>query len=118
VLMLVGMGNPLGTRNPHGHGFRQNLIPVMGMDFLAVIFFLRGYRFRQVILNRFLPIAISIRAATEQASSHQVAARLRLFKETKDSQQAGMRCGDGDTEGLGTDVDSMGHARPGGDSVA
>jgi hypothetical protein len=35
----VGMGNPLGTRNPHGYGFGQNFIPVMGMGFLAGVFF-------------------------------------------------------------------------------
>jgi hypothetical protein len=33
MLMLVGIGNPLGTRNPHGYGFEQNFIPVMGMGF-------------------------------------------------------------------------------------
>jgi hypothetical protein len=59
MLMLVGMGNPLGTRNPHGYGFGQNFIPVMGMDFLAGVFFLRGYVFGQVIPSGFLPIAIS-----------------------------------------------------------
>jgi hypothetical protein len=58
-LMLVGMGNPLGTRNPHGYEFGQNFIPVMGMGFLAGIFFLRGYGFGQVIPSGFLPIAIS-----------------------------------------------------------
>jgi hypothetical protein len=42
MLMLVGMGNPLGTRNPHEYGFGQNFIPVMGMDFLAGVFFLAG----------------------------------------------------------------------------
>jgi hypothetical protein len=57
--MLVGMGNPLGTRNPHGYGFGQNFIPVMGMGFLAGVFFLRGYGFGQVIPSGFLPIAIS-----------------------------------------------------------
>jgi hypothetical protein len=59
MLMLVGMGNPLGTRNPHGYGFGQNFVPVMGMSFLAGVFFLRGYEFGQVIPNGFLPIAIS-----------------------------------------------------------
>jgi hypothetical protein len=49
----------LGTRNPHGHGFGQNFIPVMGMGSLAGIFFLRGYGFGQVIPNGFLPITIS-----------------------------------------------------------
>jgi hypothetical protein len=39
MLMLVGMENPLGTRNPHGYGFGQNFIPVMGMGFLADVFF-------------------------------------------------------------------------------
>jgi hypothetical protein len=62
MLMLVGMGNPLGTRNPHGYGFGQNFIPVMGMGFLAGIFFIRGYGFGQVIPSGFLPIAISIHA--------------------------------------------------------
>jgi hypothetical protein len=57
--MLMGMGNPLGTRNPHGYGFGQNFIPVMGMSFLADVFFLRGYEFGQVITNEFLPIVIS-----------------------------------------------------------
>jgi hypothetical protein len=57
--MLVGMGNPLGTRNPHGYGFGQNFIPVTGMGFLAGVFFLRGYGFGQVIPSGFLPIAIS-----------------------------------------------------------
>jgi hypothetical protein len=59
MLMLVGMGNPLGTRNPHGYGCGQNFIPVMGMGFLADVFFLRGYEFEQVISSRFVPIAIS-----------------------------------------------------------
>jgi hypothetical protein len=61
-LMLVGMGNPLGTRNPHGYEFGQNFIPVMGMGFLAGVFFIRGYGFGQVIPSGFLPIAISRRA--------------------------------------------------------
>jgi hypothetical protein len=51
--MLVGMGNP------YGYGFGQNFIPVMGMGFLAGVFFLRGYEFGQVIPSGFLPIAIS-----------------------------------------------------------
>jgi hypothetical protein len=55
-LMLVGMGNPLGTRNPHGYGFGQNFIPVMGMGFLAGVFFLRGYEFGQVIPSGFYPL--------------------------------------------------------------
>jgi hypothetical protein len=59
MLMLVGMENSLGTRNPHGYGFGQNFIPVMGMGFLAGVFFLRGYGFGQVIPIGFLPIAIS-----------------------------------------------------------
>jgi hypothetical protein len=59
MLILVGMGNPLGTRNPHGYGFGQNFIPVMGMGFLAGVFFLCGYGFGQVIPSGFLPIAIS-----------------------------------------------------------
>jgi hypothetical protein len=42
MLMLVGMGNPLGARNPHGYGFGQNFIPVMGMGFLADVFFFAG----------------------------------------------------------------------------
>jgi hypothetical protein len=57
--MLVRMGNPLGTQNPHGHGFGKNFIPIMGMGFLAGIFFLRGYGFGQVIPRGVLPIAIS-----------------------------------------------------------
>jgi hypothetical protein len=60
MLILVGMGNPLGTRNPHGHGFGQNFIRVMSMGFLVGVFFLRGYGFGQVIPNGFLHIAISI----------------------------------------------------------
>jgi hypothetical protein len=43
----------------HGYEFGQNFIPVMGMGFLAGVFFLRGYRFGQVIPNEFLPIVIS-----------------------------------------------------------
>jgi hypothetical protein len=35
MLMLVGMGNPLGTRNPHGYEFGQNFIPIMGMSFFS-----------------------------------------------------------------------------------
>jgi hypothetical protein len=57
--MLVGMENPLGTRNPHEYGFGQNFIPVMGMGFLAGVNFIRGYGFGQVIPSGFLPIAIS-----------------------------------------------------------
>jgi hypothetical protein len=64
MLMLVGMGNPVGTRNPRGYGFGQNFIPVMGMSFLAGVFFLRGYGFGQVIPSGFLPIAISTREWT------------------------------------------------------
>jgi hypothetical protein len=41
MLMLVGMVNPLGTRNPHEYGFGQNFIPFMGMRFLASVFFSR-----------------------------------------------------------------------------
>jgi hypothetical protein len=37
--MLVGMGNLLGTRCPHGYGFGQKFIPSMGMRFLADTFF-------------------------------------------------------------------------------
>jgi hypothetical protein len=59
MLMLVGMGNPLGTRNPHGYEFEQIFIPVMGIGFLAGVFFLRGYEFEQVIPSGFLSIAIS-----------------------------------------------------------
>jgi hypothetical protein len=59
MLMLLGMGNPLGTRNPHGYGFGQIFIPVRGMGFLAGVFFLRGYGFGQVIPSGFLPVAIS-----------------------------------------------------------
>jgi hypothetical protein len=59
MLMLVGMGNPLGTRNPHGYGFGQNFTHVKGMDFLAGVFFVREYGFGQVIPSGFLPIAIS-----------------------------------------------------------
>jgi hypothetical protein len=64
--MLVGMVNPLGTQNPHGYGFGQNFIPVMGIGFLAGVFFLRGYGFGQIIPGGFLPIAISICAAKLQ----------------------------------------------------
>jgi hypothetical protein len=60
MLMLVGMGHPLGIRNPYGHEFGQKFIPVMGMGFLAGVFFLRGYEFGQVVPSGFLPIAISI----------------------------------------------------------
>jgi hypothetical protein len=63
------MGNPLGTRNPHGYGFGQNFIPVMGMGFLAGIFFIRGYGFGQVIPSGFLPIAIS-NAAHQSPAKH------------------------------------------------
>jgi hypothetical protein len=59
--MLVGMGNPLGTRNPHGYGFGQNFIPVTGMGFLAGVFVFRGYEFGEVIPSGVLPIAISTR---------------------------------------------------------
>jgi hypothetical protein len=59
MLMLVGMENPLGTRNPHGHGFGQNFIPVMGIGFFGERIFLVGYGFGQVIPNGFLPIVIS-----------------------------------------------------------
>jgi hypothetical protein len=57
MLMLVDMGNPLGTRNLHGYGFGNNFIPVMGMGFLAGVFFLRGYGFGQVIPSGFLPLS-------------------------------------------------------------
>jgi hypothetical protein len=56
---VSGYGKPVGTQNPHGYGFGQNFIPIMGMSFLAGIFFLRGYGFGQVIPSGFLPIAIS-----------------------------------------------------------
>jgi hypothetical protein len=59
MLMLVGMGNPLGIRNPHGYEFGQNFIAVISISFLADIFFLCGYGFEQVIPNEFLPVAIS-----------------------------------------------------------
>jgi hypothetical protein len=59
MLMLVGMGNPLGTRNPHEYEFGQKFIPIMGMGFLAGVFFLRGYEFGQIISSGFLPVVIS-----------------------------------------------------------
>jgi hypothetical protein len=59
MLMLVGMRNPLDTRNPHVYRFGQNFIPVMGMSFLADVIFFRGYEFGQIIPNRFLPVVIS-----------------------------------------------------------
>jgi hypothetical protein len=46
MLMLVGIGNPLGTRNSHEYEFEQNFIPVIGMSFLTGAFFLREYEFR------------------------------------------------------------------------
>jgi hypothetical protein len=58
MLMLVGMGNPLGTRNPHEYGFGQNFISIMGIGFLADVFFHHGNEFGQVISSGFLPIAI------------------------------------------------------------
>jgi hypothetical protein len=39
MLMLVGMGNPLGIQNPHCHGFGKLFIPIIDMSFLADIFF-------------------------------------------------------------------------------
>ena len=59
MLMLVGMENPLGTRNHHGYEFEQNFIPVMGMSFFSGHIFFRGYKFGQIIPNDFLPVAIS-----------------------------------------------------------
>jgi hypothetical protein len=41
MLMLAGMGNPLGTQNPHGLWFGQTFILVMGMSFLGGVFFSR-----------------------------------------------------------------------------
>jgi hypothetical protein len=41
-----------------GMSLGKNFIPVMGMEFLASVFFLRGYGFGQVIPSGFLPIAI------------------------------------------------------------
>jgi hypothetical protein len=55
MLMLVGMGNSLGTRNPHVYVFGQNFIPVMGIGFLADVFFLYRYEFGQVIPLSSLP---------------------------------------------------------------
>jgi hypothetical protein len=67
MLMLVGMGNPLGTQNPHGYEFGQNFISVIGMNFLAGIFFLHGYGFVQVIPSGFLHVAISSRRRAHAA---------------------------------------------------
>jgi hypothetical protein len=69
MLMLVGMGNPLGTQNPRGYEFGQTFIPVMGMSFLAGVFFLRGYEFGQVIPSGFLSIVISSPEAKDHISS-------------------------------------------------
>jgi hypothetical protein len=67
--MLVGMGNPLGTRNPHGYKFGQNFILVMGMSFLAGVFFLRGYEF-EVIPSGFLPLpSLSVATPAGELSS-------------------------------------------------
>jgi hypothetical protein len=43
-----------------GISLDKNFILVMGMSFLADIFFLRGYEFGQVIPSEFLPIVISL----------------------------------------------------------
>jgi hypothetical protein len=77
MLMLVGMGHPLGIRNPHGYGFGPNFIPVMGMGFLASVVFLRGYGFEQVIPNGFLPIAISRRACLKTGGFARLCSCLR-----------------------------------------
>jgi hypothetical protein len=42
MLMLVGMRNSMGIRNPHEYEFGQNFIPVMSMVFLAGVFFFTG----------------------------------------------------------------------------
>jgi hypothetical protein len=42
MLMLVGMGNSLGYPKPAWAWVRANFIPVMGMGFLAGIFFFMG----------------------------------------------------------------------------
>jgi hypothetical protein len=52
-------GKPVGYLKLSWVWFGQNFIPVMGMSFLADIFFLCGYGFGQVIPNGFLPVAIS-----------------------------------------------------------
>jgi hypothetical protein len=71
---VSGYGKPVGYRNPYGYGFGQNFIPVMGMGFLAGVFFLREYGFGQVIPSGFLPIVISrciggLTAQTPQATA-------------------------------------------------
>jgi hypothetical protein len=83
MLMLVGMGNPLGTRNLPGYGFGQNFIPVMGMGFLAGVFFLRGYGFGQVIPSGFLPIAISTLVPSSVPASRDRALAGSMLNHTK-----------------------------------
>jgi hypothetical protein len=56
---VSGYGKPVGYPKSAWVWVWQNFIPVMGMGFLADVFFLRGYGFGQVIPNGFLPIAIS-----------------------------------------------------------
>jgi hypothetical protein len=56
--MLVGMGNSLGIRNPHGQGLDKILYPSWVWFFSGHIF-LREYGFGQVIPIEFLPSAIS-----------------------------------------------------------
>jgi hypothetical protein len=53
--MLVGIENPLDTRNPHGHEFVQNFIPVIDMGVL------NEYEFQQVIHNGFYPLPSLLR---------------------------------------------------------
>jgi hypothetical protein len=37
-IVTVGHGRPVGTRNPHGHGFGSNVAPVMGYEFLMSLY--------------------------------------------------------------------------------
>ena len=49
----------MGTRQPDGYGFGQNLKPVMGTGFLMGIDIFHGYGFGTAKPSGFVPVAIS-----------------------------------------------------------
>jgi hypothetical protein len=55
----VGMGTPMGTRDPNGHGFGHKMKPVMGHGFLVGRFYVRRHGFGWAKPSGFVPIAIS-----------------------------------------------------------
>lgn len=56
ITVAIEHGRPVGARNPRGHGFRQNSVPVTGHGFLTSSSDFHGHGFGTVKCNGLCPL--------------------------------------------------------------